>query len=75
MADDLQQALSGMAATKLSVTGTRIELFGSEADNLGLGDDVELHIKGHVTMTGRELLEDKGSRRVVKIHADALELR
>jgi hypothetical protein len=39
-----------------------------------LGEKVELRISGHVTMTGREILESEGERGVTKIHADIVEV-
>jgi hypothetical protein len=65
-----QESFEGLAAdTKVAILGATF----STADELELGEKVTLLVYGHVTMTGREVLESEGERGVVKIHADTIE--
>jgi hypothetical protein len=59
------------ADTKVSVQSTTF----STGEEFELGEKVTLLVHGHVTLTGRELLETEGERGVAKIHADMIEVR
>jgi hypothetical protein len=71
---DHQGTFDGLGApTKSTIVGVAAA-FGDDVD-LDLGDTVTLTVKGHVTLTGRESLEEKGIRPVIKIRADLVELQ
>jgi hypothetical protein len=66
-----QEPLDGLDAdTRITILGARFDT----NDNLALGESVTLTVKGHVVLTGREAVEDTGTRGVVKIRADIIEL-
>ena len=70
---DHQETLDGLGPpAKLTIVGVAAA-FGDDID-LDLGEVVTLTVKGHVTLVGRESLEEKGVRPVVKIRADLIEL-
>jgi hypothetical protein len=67
-----QQTLDGLGPpAKLTIVGVA-GAFDNDID-LALGETVTLTVKGHVTLVGRESLETKGVRRVVKIRCDLIE--
>lgn len=71
---DHQETLNGLGPpAKLTIVG----IAGAFEDdiNLALGETVTLTVKGHVTLVGRESLEEKGVRPVFKIRADLIELQ
>lgn len=55
----------------------RITLLGAALNTVGqrfeLGQTVDFHIKGHVTMCGDEMLGEGERRRLVKIRCDLVE--
>jgi hypothetical protein len=62
-----QEPIEGFPpATRITFTGTAVNLDGFHP---GLGQDVEVRIKGTVAMVGNEILKEE-TRPVVKIHAD-----
>lgn len=69
-----QDALPGMGPpAKMTIVGVATAFEETDLD-LTLGETVTLTVKGHVVLTGRESLEDKGVRPVFKIRADLIEL-
>jgi hypothetical protein len=59
------------AETKVAIFGAR---FKTDV-TFELGEKVTLVVHGHVTLTGREILENEGERGVAEIRADVIEVQ